>query len=476
LIEWRVIEKLPKGIRYRKFVDGKPTNGYRLIMAVDPIIDEQVGQSSDDAKEMSGAVTLTGTALDSQWSTEWFGLRWTGISIPSGATISVAYLTVRVVSTSTDDPCEYIYCQNANNPGTFTTGANDITNRTRTSVANRTDWDAIGVGAGWKNSPSIVTSVQQVVDDNGGTGDALVVIFDHHSFGQFSIRTWDYFDHTEAAKIHIEYTEGLIELSLTDGLKVGDTLARNMTASVSRTDGIKTGDIFSQLSTMSPTLSDGLKLGDSLLAAVTFWLSLTEGINLGDTLTRTMEAFPTLTDGIKLSEAFDVSNTADLSLADGVTFGDALAILYKIQFTLSDGIIFSDTNLAEIETGIIFLTLRDGLNLGDSPLAEMLANLELSDGTKLGDSPLINILASLGITDGLTFGDTTLKLVKLLTLSDGVKIADAGQLSALMNVSISDGMKLGDVPMINYFFRVISLVVQLYNRNLTTKLRFKSGI
>ena len=64
----------------------------------------------------------------------------------------------------------------------------------------------------------------------------------------------------------------------------------------------------------------------------------------------------------------------------------------------------------------------------------------------------------------------------LLTLSDGVKFADTGQLSALMNVSISDGMKLGDVPMINYFFRVISLVVQLYNRNLTTKLRFKSGI
>ena len=174
-----------------------------------------------------------------------------------------------------------------------------------------------------------------------------------------------------------------LELSLTDGLKVGDTLARNMTASVSRTDGIKTGDIFSQLSTMSPTLSDGLKLGDSLLAAVTFWLSLTEGINLGDTLIRTMEAFPTLTDGIKLSEAFDVSNTADLSLADGVTFGDALAVLYKIQFTLSDGIIFSDTNLAELETGIIYLTLRDGLNLGDSPLAEMLANLELSDG-KIG--------------------------------------------------------------------------------------------
>ena len=106
----------------------------------------------------------------------------------------------------------------------------------------------------------------------------------------------------------------------------------------------------------------------------------------------------------------------------------------------------------------------------------MLANLELSDGTKLGDSPLINILASLGITDGLTFGDTTLKLVKLLTLSDGVKFADTEQLSALMNVSISDGMKLGDVPMVNYFFRVISLVAQLYNRNLTTKLRIKSGI
>lgn len=99
-----------------------------------------------------------------------------------------------------------IYCENGENPGTFVGVAGNISGRTRTT--SYTTLTAGDQGTGWKTLSSLVDVVQEVVTDNAGTGDALVLIVDSTSSDRLDIQAWDYGDHSRAAKLHIEYSAG----------------------------------------------------------------------------------------------------------------------------------------------------------------------------------------------------------------------------------------------------------------------------
>lgn len=204
MIEWRLIEKLPNGTRYRKFADGKPTNNYKLELGADPTLDLSVGASSDDAFEYyTGVVDIDDAWYNIDDAGEYAGFRWTGVNIPSGATIGTAYMSVYVLVY--DDPRVYIHCQDANNPSTFVAENGNI--RARSLTTEKATWNADNIGTGaFKNSPSLTDVIQEVVDDNSGTGDALVVIWDCFSPVDFGYYTYDQGDHSNAPTIHIEYT------------------------------------------------------------------------------------------------------------------------------------------------------------------------------------------------------------------------------------------------------------------------------
>ncbi|MDD5081773.1 MAG: hypothetical protein PHU08_00225 [Dehalococcoidales bacterium] len=215
-------------------------------------------------------------------------------------------------------------------------------------------------------------------------------------------------------------------LSVTDGLLIGDTKTAAMTAGVAVTDGLKSGDTTSELGTMATALTDGLEVGD--VNSILPLLEILDGLITGDTPVSEM--------------------SADASLTDGVSIGDIAQALATMNVQVTDGLTLGDLAVIELAAGIFYLTVTDGLKAGDSPLAEMLSSLTLSDGTKLGDSPLITALANLSLTDGAKIGDTTLGcMLAALTLADGLTIGDAtltNIISAVFNLSVTDGVKLGD--------------------------------
>ncbi len=138
------------------------------------------------------------------------GLRFLGVDIPSGATIIAAYLTLSPNgSYATDTVNATIACENGSNPGQIGSYADHI-GRARTSDVA---WNGI---AHWDNdvdvqSPSIVAAVQQVVDDNGGTGNAMIVFVEDRinasDLGTVRGATGHNLTPSEATKIHIEYDE-----------------------------------------------------------------------------------------------------------------------------------------------------------------------------------------------------------------------------------------------------------------------------
>jgi len=168
-----------------------------------PVVDVQVGASSDDGEEVGVVVDLTaawitlyGTGNDGGW-------RWTGVNIPAGANIVTAYVTIYIEDWPHDrGDGKTLYLENNNNPPTFVAVDGNISNRPKTSGVAL---PAGNLGAGWEQLPSIVAQVQAVVDGQGGTGDALVALIRSFSNWDLGVRTWDG-NPDQAAQLYIAYT------------------------------------------------------------------------------------------------------------------------------------------------------------------------------------------------------------------------------------------------------------------------------
>ena len=190
---------------------------------IDVTIDEQVGASSDDAfQDAADAVNLTVNSPLTDAVTKHCGLRWTTVGVPSGATIDSAWMSVLISNSVFDEPQHQLRGELAANPGTFTTGTNNIDGRSRTTASIQ--WNSADLGAAadaefqWgapNGSPTagadIKTIIQEIVDQAGwAENNALVMIFEQHTDNaarDLGIRNYDFVS-TAAAKLHIVYTAG----------------------------------------------------------------------------------------------------------------------------------------------------------------------------------------------------------------------------------------------------------------------------
>ena len=97
-------------------------------------------------------------------------------NIPAGATIIAAFLVFHSYSALTGSIETIIYCEDASNPAACTTQA-DHFGRARTTG---TTWDFNDNWAlnDWRFSPDFASDLQEVVDNNGGTGGSINVFID----------------------------------------------------------------------------------------------------------------------------------------------------------------------------------------------------------------------------------------------------------------------------------------------------------
>lgn len=179
-------------------------------------IDVQVSASSDDAIEAGGgSPSITGTQMyfgATPSGTMRGGARFTGITIPSGATIDVAYISAYIYSTSNDDINCTIYAEDTASPGTFTTTNGDVDGRTLTTAGvTWTASDVLGGGAAaWKDSPSIVSVIEELMASYTSYSSGSIVILVQSAVSQAESgigRTYDQTGNTYGMKLHIEYTE-----------------------------------------------------------------------------------------------------------------------------------------------------------------------------------------------------------------------------------------------------------------------------
>jgi hypothetical protein len=151
-----------------------------------------VAASGDDGAESTGgSMTLTTTTMDVDGVGDIMGFMFRGVQVPTGSSITTAYLKVYTNDSGRDSPNVTIKAQY--NPAAFSTSSSNFSGRTLTTAS--ASWVATDIGIGaYKNSPSLTSVLQEVVDNGGwtGAGDVAFFLIQNSSSGWLRVASWDH--------------------------------------------------------------------------------------------------------------------------------------------------------------------------------------------------------------------------------------------------------------------------------------------
>lgn len=163
----------------------KPDRVVSYPIKIDPTW--QVGTGTDDCArrlEATPEFNLQNPMRVGYWGSAGYeyggGMRFTNITIPQGATIDTAYLTLRAdASYAVTVVKSRISAEDVDNPATFADSGAAFDARWAARTAARVDWDNIPA---WTkdedyNSPEIKTVIKEIVDRGGWNSGQAMVIF-----------------------------------------------------------------------------------------------------------------------------------------------------------------------------------------------------------------------------------------------------------------------------------------------------------
>lgn len=199
---------------------------------------------------------------------------------------------------------------------------------------------------------------------------------------------------------------------------------------------------YSDGSTYTVTLSEGLKAGDTFAPTRRLSFTITDGCVASDTLTAALRRAGAITDGAVATDTFVGLLRTTKTLTEGCTLADTFAATRRTTPTITDGCTLSDTHTATLRrTG----TLADGAIVTDTLTGLLITTPTITDGAKLSDTLVGGLRFSKSISDGAKAGDTYTSLTgSLLTLSDGAKAGES--LATVLRASgvVAEGCKAGE--------------------------------
>lgn len=173
-------------------------------VTIDATIDQEVDASSDDAEETgAGAMDLTDAEVDLYDTVPHHGIRFDGVALDGTETINAdTYISLWIMTYTTIE-CD-IQADDVDDAPTFTTTANNITDRTDTTAS--VVWSATGTSSQYENSPNISSVVSEIIVRGGwATGQAIAFLLHYNATCDFSYQSWDH-GGTDAPQLHIDYT------------------------------------------------------------------------------------------------------------------------------------------------------------------------------------------------------------------------------------------------------------------------------
>lgn len=174
-------------------------------------VEKRVASSADDAEEFAGIetnVTSSDLELVYDGSDQTVGIRWTGLSIPRGATITAAYIQFTSRDSRGETTQLSIRGHAADNAAPFTVTHGNISARALTSA--RVNWAPAawskGRASAGQRTPDLRTLIQEIVSRSGwASGNAIATVIT----GSGVRNAWSYDGKSSAAAVlHVEFTSG----------------------------------------------------------------------------------------------------------------------------------------------------------------------------------------------------------------------------------------------------------------------------
>ncbi|MEE9345417.1 MAG: hypothetical protein V3U88_07395, partial [Methylococcales bacterium] len=181
---------------------------------VQPTLDIPISTSSDDAEEniTTGKVDHNSTDLelvDQDAHSQLVGMRFNGLTIPQGASITRASVQFQTDETYSGITNLLIHGQDANNASTFIIVNANISSRAQTNAAVDwvpAPWTNIGEAGVTQQTPNIASIIQEIVNRSGwSSGNSLALMIS--GSGRHTAESFNG-DPAGAPVLHVEYSLG----------------------------------------------------------------------------------------------------------------------------------------------------------------------------------------------------------------------------------------------------------------------------
>ncbi len=177
------------------------------------VIEERINSSHDDAEERSdGKISRKSSDLElvfNRGGNQTIGLRFTGLSIPQGATITQAWIQFQADEKDSEQTSLIIDAQAADDTSAFKTTRYSISSRPRTAASanwNPPAWNTIGEAGPAQQTPDLSSIIAEVVARTGWqSGNAITFIIE--GTGKRVAESWNG-DSSGAPLLHVEYSGG----------------------------------------------------------------------------------------------------------------------------------------------------------------------------------------------------------------------------------------------------------------------------
>jgi hypothetical protein len=174
-------------------------------------IEVKINSGNDDAHEVvgRGAVNLTSSDMELGVNgARVSGLRFAGIDIPAGATITKAYIQFQAEGSSRGAASFVIHGQDTDNALQFAKTSRNISSRTTTDASvnwNPPDWTAAGAAGTAQQTSDLSAIIQEIIDRPGWQADNALAFIVSGSGARFA----ESFNGSSAGapRLIIEYTE-----------------------------------------------------------------------------------------------------------------------------------------------------------------------------------------------------------------------------------------------------------------------------
>jgi hypothetical protein len=134
------------------------------------------------------------------------GLRFTGIGVPAGATITNAYIQFTVDETNGGSTNVTIRGQDVGDAPAFTTSDRNVSNRSKTSASvnwQPESWTSVGSAGSKERTPNLSNIINEIVSRNDwNSGNDIVIMIE--GSGERTAESYEG-SSSKAAKLHIDY-------------------------------------------------------------------------------------------------------------------------------------------------------------------------------------------------------------------------------------------------------------------------------